>query len=75
MARKNVTILEKSDNGQWSAVEFNALVAACVEVESLRSKPSRLVAVNKPLSGETFEAVLGHSDFTAKEVDYYERWD
>ena len=69
-----VVILEKEKNGVWSPAEQNALIRASVEFEMLPAKPNKIVAMNKPLSGATFTAVLGHSNFTQKEVDFRNRW-
>jgi hypothetical protein len=72
MASK-VTLLEKM-NGTWSEAEVSALVRVSVEIERLRAKPGRLAAMNKPLSGCSFQDALGHADFTTREVDYRDRW-
>jgi hypothetical protein len=67
-------ILDKT-KGNWSSGEVSALTEACGEVETLRSKPERVVvATREPFGGETLQQVLGHSDFTIKEVDYHSRW-
>jgi hypothetical protein len=68
-----VTILEKT-SGSWSQQEVKAIVSCGTEVESLGKKPNRIVVMNKPLRGGTFQQILGHSDFVAKEVDYRDRW-
>ncbi|MDD5040537.1 MAG: hypothetical protein PHY34_05315 [Patescibacteria group bacterium] len=69
-----VFVLEKT-NGSWTPAEVNAIVAGQVEVESLPRLPNRLVAINKPLTGKNFKQLLGHSNFTEREVDYVVRWD
>jgi hypothetical protein len=68
-----VTLLEKA-TGTWSQEEVSAIVAEGTEVEQLRAKPLRLAVMNKPLSGKPFQQILGHGDFTTREVDYHQRW-
>jgi len=71
-----VTLLEKADGGIWTPEEVSVIrtLGDDVEVESLRSKPNRLVVISKPTKEGTFQGVLGHSDFTVREVDYRDRW-
>lgn len=67
-----VTILEK-ESKPWTGIELLALRNAKVDIEGLPSKPNRIVALNKPKGGSTFEEIL-NSDFTTREVEYSERW-
>lgn len=72
-----VTILEKPEGETWSRQEVDALVQkGSVEVEGLtRAKPNRIVAMNKPLRGGTFQEILGDNcHFTATEADFRDRW-
>lgn len=69
-----VTILDKSQGCTWSAHEVSLLVSVKVETGQLPAMPYRLVAYLKPRDGLTFQQVLGHSDFTEREVDIAEKW-
>ena len=74
--QSKVTMLEKPEGETWSPQEVNNLVEkGGVEVEGLRAKPNRIVAMNKPLRGGTFQEILGdRCHFTATEVDFRDRW-
>jgi hypothetical protein len=57
-AMSKAIILDRK-TGKWTRAEQDALIGASVEFESHGKKPNRIVALNKPLSGATFEKVLG----------------
>lgn len=71
----DVTILEKPEGQTWSRAETGAMLAGSVECTSLGRFPRRLVAMNKPHNGKTFQQLLGHSNFTEREVPYGKEWD
>jgi hypothetical protein len=72
------TILDKK-NGMWTPAEQNRLIGSGIAIEGFDGKPGRLIAINRPAPGSTFEKILGHSDFTAKMVsrdsdEFRNRW-
>lgn len=69
-----VILLEKEKGQTWSQTEINLLIIARVEVQGMNSIPHRLVAMNRPLNGRAFTRILGHSNFTTREVDFQDRW-
>jgi hypothetical protein len=78
-----VTILEKSEGGEWSAAEIAALEKNGVRCETFARKPRRLVALTKPFAGLTFREILGHANllignhqnFIVREVAINMRWE
>jgi hypothetical protein len=70
----DVTILDRMSF--WSSGEMITLVLIGeIDVETNIGKPNRLVAKNEPHPSQTFQGILGHSDFTTRKVDYLYRWD
>lgn len=74
MLNKMVTLLEKT-SGVWTETQEILLLEAGIDVERQPRKPHRLVALNKPFPGSTFQSILGRFDFTTMEVPYDNRWD
>lgn len=73
MLKPKITILEK-ESGEWSQTEINAIVHNNdVKVEALRARSQRIALLNEPLRG-SIQTTLGHSNYTSKIVDYYDRW-
>ena len=71
----NVTLLERiPPPTEWSDEEINLLRLAGLDVQINLQKLHRLVIRNQPLHGKTFAGILGHSNFTSREVTYANRW-
>lgn len=73
MNNQKVILLEK-DNSGWTPKEVDILIRAGCEVETLPSKPNRLVILYLP-TGKTPGAILDFSEeFVSHQVDYANRW-
>jgi len=67
----NVTILERTDGKNWSSGEMTTFILiGGFNVETMADMPYRLVIKNKPPPGQTFQSIIGHSNFTINVVDY-----